>query len=626
MSEKTSRIFTNENCTGCNRCIEACSIPEANVATFENGKNEIHVDDDHCIKCGMCINACPHDARDYADDTDRFLRDLKNGEQISILVAPSIRTNFPDFHKLLGFLKALGVNKIYDVSFGADISTWAYVRYLQSSKAKGTLAQPCPAVVNNIEKHNPELIEKLAPVHSPVMCAALYMRKYEGIKDKLAFISPCVAKSDEILDSNTFDTIQYNVTFWMLLDKIKRTDTDYTAYGEADFDNMNHKLGSLYPMPGGLKKNVQHFAPDAWVFQIEGQPEVNHFLDKYKDRSSNGQELPLLVDILNCDNGCNVGTGSVTEDSNTLDIDMLMNKEAGSIKELNQRNTRSKRKESLSEKLLAEFDNSLDINDFKRSYINKYVMPKKISDSELEEAFRKLNKHSDVERSINCCSCGFTSCEKMATAMARGINHKENCVEYNKSILKEKSGELEELISEQKQRAQELQETVNIIFDMVSKNAELTNKTNEEASTISQEIKKINEAAQKLTEVVNAVNTELQDYKKLGTEIVDISTMSKLLSLNASVEAANAGVFGNGFAVVAEEMQKLSEQTADNAKSIINQNDNIFPLLDEVTKMNDELNIQIESITHSADDITESVNSISEAENKINETASKLVK
>lgn len=626
MAEKTSRIFTNDNCTGCNRCIESCSIPEANVATFENGKNEIHVDDDHCIRCGMCIDACPHDARDYADDTVRFLRDLKKGEKISILIAPAVRTNFPDFPKLLGFLKSLGVDCIYDVSFGADICTWAYIRHLQTTNQKGLISQPCPAVVNCIEKHNPALIDNLAPIQSPAMCAAIYMRRYAGINDKLAFISPCIAKCDEILDENTFGIIQYNVTFWMLMDLIEKNNIDYRTYGEAGFDNNRHNLGSLYPMPGGLKKNVQHFVPGSWVFQIEGQPEVNRFLASYEERSTNGKDLPLLVDILNCDRGCNIGTGAITEDEDALDIDMLMNKEANSLDSLKQESLKAKKREALSERSLIEFDKSLKLHDFKRSYKNKYVKPREITYSELEQAFSELNKKTEEERTVNCCSCGFNTCEEMAIAMARGINHKDNCVEYNKSILKEKTDELEVIMADQNIKSQELQTNVETIFGMVSANADLTGKTNDEADIIGQEIDKINEAAKKLRELVITVNTELQDYKRMGTEIVDISTMSKLLSLNASVEAANAGIYGDGFAVVAEEMQKLSEQTADNARTIIEQNENIFPLLDEVTKMNDELNTQIEAISRSANDIIKSVSAISDAEDQINETASKLVK
>lgn len=36
------------------------------------------------------------------------------------------------------------------------------------------------------------------PIHSPLLCTAIYAKKYMNITDKLAFISPCIAKKAEI--------------------------------------------------------------------------------------------------------------------------------------------------------------------------------------------------------------------------------------------------------------------------------------------------------------------------------------------------------------------------------------------------------------------------------------------
>ena len=51
--------------------------------------NRIEVDGDACIHCGKCLEVCPHNAREYRDDTAAFLKDLRAGEKISLLVAPS---------------------------------------------------------------------------------------------------------------------------------------------------------------------------------------------------------------------------------------------------------------------------------------------------------------------------------------------------------------------------------------------------------------------------------------------------------------------------------------------------------------------------------------------------------
>jgi hypothetical protein len=105
-------------------------------------------------------NVCEHNARDFTDDTERFFEDLKAGEKISLLVAPSFPANYPDTYlKIFGKLKELGVNRIISVSFGADITTWGYINYIQQNGFIGGISQPCPAVVGYIERYLPDLVQ-----------------------------------------------------------------------------------------------------------------------------------------------------------------------------------------------------------------------------------------------------------------------------------------------------------------------------------------------------------------------------------------------------------------------------------------------------------------------------------
>lgn len=67
------------------------------------------------------------------------------------------------------------------VSFGADITTWAYINYIRKHNYLGGISQPCPAVVGYIERYLPELLPKLFPVQSPMMCSAIYARKELGV-------------------------------------------------------------------------------------------------------------------------------------------------------------------------------------------------------------------------------------------------------------------------------------------------------------------------------------------------------------------------------------------------------------------------------------------------------------
>jgi hypothetical protein len=78
-----------------------------------------------------------------------------------------------------------------------------------------------------------------------------------------------------------------------------------------------------------------------------------------------------------------------------------------------------------------------------------------------------------------------------------------------------------------------------------------------------EEIAGVNEGAVKLNDMVEELKRKINDYVKLGSQIVNISLQTKILSTNASIEASHAGDLGKGFSVVAEEMQRLAEQSAE---------------------------------------------------------------
>ena len=119
-----SQVYTNDNCIACNRCIRECPQLLANKAVGDR----IEVDEEMCIMCGACFDACTHSARDYYDDTEEFLSELKKGHKFSAIAAPAFIANYPNqYKKVIGYLKKLGLLHFYSVSFGADITTWGYI-------------------------------------------------------------------------------------------------------------------------------------------------------------------------------------------------------------------------------------------------------------------------------------------------------------------------------------------------------------------------------------------------------------------------------------------------------------------------------------------------------------------
>ncbi len=438
-------VYTNENCVGCNKCITVCSCMGACISTKPDseGHSRINVDANRCVACGACFGVCEHEARAFNDDTDSFFEDLAKGEEISVLIAPSFKANYPDqYERVLGGLKALGIKHFINVSFGADITTWGYLNYIKKFGFTGGISQPCPAVVTYIERYQPDLIPRLFPVQSPLMCSAIYARTQMGIKDKFAFISPCIAKKLEITDPNNKDYIKYNVTFDHLMRYVKEHNID----GEPCTDEIEYGLGSVYPMPGGLAENVRWLVgDDVFIRQIEGQKRLYRFLKKNKKAIKDKQTPFMLIDALNCSNGCLCGTATDPELSSTdsalykvLEIREKVKKEKPESA-WSKNTTPEERLEALNKQFA-----SLNLNDYLRKYTDRsstctMLIP---TEKELEQVFISMKKYTPESRRINCASCGYDTCTGMATAIFNGFNHCDNCVHYLKDTVLEEEQKL----------------------------------------------------------------------------------------------------------------------------------------------------------------------------------------
>lgn len=461
METQDQLVYTNEKCQGCNRCISVCPVLTANYAVSRKNKQRVEVHSENCIGCGACFDACEHHARAYHDDTERFFEDLKNGEELSVLLAPSFQANYPEqYASVLGGLKEMGVKHIISVSFGADITTWGYVNYISKNHVKGGISQPCPAVVNYIEHYVPELIDKLIPVHSPLLCAAIYVRKYMHITDKLAFVSPCIAKKIEISDPNTYGYVSYNLTFSHFMKYVNMRQIS----GPDARDEIEYGLGSIYPTPGGLKKNVQWFCgEDVFIRQVEGEKRAYAFLEDYKERVRQGKKLPFMVDILNCDKGCLYGTG-IEEEKNRVEDNFYNLQEIKENSLKNGKDNPFSRQLSPAERLECfnrQFS-ELDINDFIRKYTDKSgaTSLRQPTEQELESVFLSMNKNKWEQRNINCGACGYENCREMACAIYNGSNTAGNCVHFMKDRVHAFSLRLAEQNREIMKKNEELQQAI----------------------------------------------------------------------------------------------------------------------------------------------------------------------
>ena len=259
----------------------------------------------------LCIIACTHDARVGCDDTERFLSDLQRHTPMVAIVAPAVAVSYPNLYlRINGWLEQMGVTAAFDVSFGAELTIKSYLEHVRQNQPMAVIAQPCPAIVNYVEMYRPELLPYLAPADSPMLHTIKMIREfypqYRG--HKIVVLSPCIGKRREFDETGLGD---YNVTFQGLDRYFEKHGIQLEAFPEREYDNPPAERAVLFSTPGGLMRTAMREVPgiEERVRKIEGCPAIYHYLDSLPEAIRKGR-APLIVDCLNCELGCNGGTGT----------------------------------------------------------------------------------------------------------------------------------------------------------------------------------------------------------------------------------------------------------------------------------------------------------------------------
>lgn len=595
-----SKIVVNlDNCVGCNSCVRACPVSDANkIIKNSDGILTIEIDESKCIKCGACIKACgQHQARYFEDDTERFLSDLAKGEKIAIIVAPSIKISFDgNWRHALQWLRNQGVAGVYDVSYGADICTWAHLRLLEQNPNAKIMTQPCAVIVNYVLKHRPLLLKYLSPIHSPMLCEAVYLRKYHNFTGKIAAISPCIGKGDEFESTGL---VQYNVTMEHLKQhfaKNKINLPEVKLYSEFEFDMEPAMEGAIYPRPGGLATNLLYHKPDLHILNTEGTSHVYKSLDKYMNEDD--KYKPQVLDVLNCEFGCNDGP-AVGQDYNFLRMNSVMHDV-----EQYTHNERIKATKRGQDKQFAQFDKTLKLEDFYRTYTAQDTKKITVTDSALETAFLALGKTTDEQRTFDCHACGYTSCREMARAIARGLNVPQNCHQYTlmemeseRQMIAQTNAQVLDITTKLQGIVEDLGLRISEVLSQATYIGEAGTRNSKEMEQVINYMASLAELNAEILESMKNIHVNVDNYKEMSQNVEKIAQNINLLSLNASIEAARAGEAGRGFAVVASNIRSLSDESKSSVASAQENDASINEAITNVNKTIDDFSENIESLT-----------------------------
>ena len=308
---------------------------------------------------------------------------------------------------------------------------------------------------------------------------------------KIIFISPCIAKKDEIIHEDVKGMVDLVLTFEEIKKLFEDKGIKPSLMDEEELDGYQPYYATSFPVTGGLTRTAMSYLKGREIDDIlleedlvitEGRDRAIPFLEEYAEKLNKGETdvLPKLVDILYCE-------GCIDGPTTRKDIPVF-EKRRVIVKYTKDRLPKGKKNKMMKNVVsMKDIKKIYERLNFFREFRNRKVDYRTPPEEYIEEILRKTNRLGD-ER--NCEACGYPTCRERAIAVYNGLLPEDMCIIYMMESVEKLLGEVRKAQEESTNMIRKAKELLENIADIVREVTDQAVHLSESSDRIAQESEK----------------------------------------------------------------------------------------------------------------------------------------